>query len=154
MLNATSRRQFLKAGAVVAPGLVIGFYLPKRMATFALQVEEQPALFAPNAFLRIGTDNIVTVISKHIEVGQGVYTGLATVVAEELDAAWPQVRVEAAPADDNLYKNLRLGMQATCCSNSILNSFEQHRQAGAMARAMLVATAAQRWAVPLDELTV
>jgi isoquinoline 1-oxidoreductase subunit beta len=87
-------------------------------------------------------------------VGQGVYTGLATIVAEELDAAWSQVRVEPAPADDNLYRNLRLGMQATCCSNSILNSFEQYRQAGAMARAMLVAAAAKRWQVPANEIGV
>lgn len=153
-VKTNSRRQFLKAGAVVAPGLVIGFYLPERRAALALQAMEQSAVFAPNAFLRIGADNFVTVISKHIEVGQGAYTGLATIVAEELDAAWAQVRVEPAPADDNLYRNLRLGTQVTCCSNSILNSFEQHRQAGAMARAMLVAAAAQRWQVPADEVTV
>jgi isoquinoline 1-oxidoreductase beta subunit len=153
-VKAKSRRRFLKAGAVVVPGLVIGFYLPERRVALALQTMEQPAVFAPNAFLRIGANNIVTVISKHIEVGQGVYTGLATIVAEELDAAWSQVRVEPAPADDNLYRNLRLGMQATCCSNSILNSFEQYRQAGAMARAMLVAAAAKRWQVPANEIAV
>ena len=85
-----------------------------------LQAEEQPGMFALYAFLRIGPDNLVTVISKHIEVGQDAYTGLATILAEELDADWSQVRVEPAPADDNLYKNLRLGMQLTCCSASIL----------------------------------
>jgi isoquinoline 1-oxidoreductase beta subunit len=144
----------LKTVAVVAPGLVIGFHLPERRETFALQTAQQSPEFAPNAFLRIGADNLVTVISKHIEVGQGVYTGLATMLAEELDAAWSQIRVEAAPADDDLYKNLRLGTQATCCSNSILNSFEQHRQAGAMARAMLVDAAARRWQVPSGEIAV
>lgn len=133
-LKASSRRQFLKVGTVAVLGLVIGFYLHERRVALALQREEQPAVFAPNAFLRIGTDNLVTVISKHIEVGQGVYTGLATILAEELDAAWAQVRVEPAPADDNLCKNLRLGMQGTCCSNSIMNSFEQYRQAGSMAQ--------------------
>jgi len=153
-VEETSRRQFLKAGVVLAQGLVIGFYLPERGAALALQALEQPAVFAPNAFLRIRSDNTVTVISKHIEVGQGVYTGLATIVAEELDAAWSQVRVEGAPADDDLYKNLRIGMQVTCCSISITNSFEQHRQAGAMARAMLVAAAARRWQVSADEITV
>jgi isoquinoline 1-oxidoreductase beta subunit len=152
--ESSGRRQFLKTSLFAASGLVVGFYIPERRPALALQATEQPALFAPNAFLRIGPDNLVTVISKHIEVGQGVYTGLATIVAEELDAAWPQVRVEPAPADDDLYKNLRIGMQATCCSNSILNSFEQHRQAGAMARAMLVAAAAQRWQVPANEVTV
>jgi isoquinoline 1-oxidoreductase subunit beta len=153
-VQTTSRRNFLKAGAVVAPGLLIGFYLPEGKAALALQAAEPPASFAPNAFVRIGIDNIVTVISKHIEVGQGIYTGLATILAEELDAAWPQVRVEPAPADDNLYRNLRLGIQATCCSNSTLNSFEQYRQAGAMARAMLVNAAAQCWGVPSHEITV
>jgi isoquinoline 1-oxidoreductase subunit beta len=153
-VKANSRRQFLKTAAAAAPSLVIGFYLPERRVALALQAMEQPAVFAPNAFLRVATDNIVTVISKHIELGQGVYTGLATILAEELDAAWSQVRVEAAPADDNLYKNLRLGTQATCCSNSIIDSFEQYRQAGAMARAMLVAAAARRWQVPASEINV
>src|SRR5580658_1134901 len=154
MTETSGRRQFLKTSLFTASGLVVGFYIPERRAALALQATEQPVVFAPNAFLRIGPDSLVTVISKHIEVGQGVYTGLATIVAEELDAAWPQVRVEPAPADDDLYKNLRIGMQATCCSNSILNSFEQHRRAGAMARAMLVAAAAQRWQVPAHEVTV
>lgn len=155
MTKSTSRRQFLKTSVVVAPGLVIGLYLPEQRAAFGQPAGELTAgVFAPNAFLRIGPDNSVTVISKHIEVGQGVYTGLATILAEELDAAWSQVRVEAAPADDNLYKNLRLGVQATCCSNSILNSFQQHRQAGALARAMLVAAAARRWQIPGTDIIV
>ena len=153
-VRRNSRRQFLKAGAAVVPGLVIGFYLPERRAAFAVRTAEQPDVFAPNAFLRIGTDNIVTVISKHIEVGQGAYTGLATILAEELDAAWSQVRVEPAPANDDLYKNLRFGSQSTCCSASILNSYDQYRQAGAMGRAMLVAAAAQRWQVPANEIAV
>jgi isoquinoline 1-oxidoreductase subunit beta len=135
-IRANSRRRFLKTGAVVVPGLVIGFYLPERSVAPVVPAAKAPAIFAPNAFLRIGPDNTVIVISKHIEVGQGAYTGLATVLAEELDAAWSQVRVEAAPAEDNLYKNLLLGMQATCCSNSMMDAFEQYRQAGAMARAM------------------
>lgn len=154
VVKAHSRRQFLRSGGVVASGLVIGFCLPERGIAFALHSVEQPPVFAPNAFLRVGTDNLVTVISKHIELGQGIYTGLATMLAEELDAAWSQVRVEAAPADDTLYKNLRLGIQATCCSASTMNSFEQYRQAGATARAMLVAAAAQRWQVPASEILV
>jgi isoquinoline 1-oxidoreductase subunit beta len=121
--RGSSRREFLKAGSVVVPGLVIGFYLPEWGAASALHAAEQPTVFAPNAFLRIGSDNIVTVISKHIEVKQGAYTGLATLLAED----WSQVRVEPAPADDDLYKNLRFGSQATCCSASILNSFDQYR---------------------------
>jgi isoquinoline 1-oxidoreductase subunit beta len=136
------------------PGLVIGFYLPEWRSPSALHAAEQPTVFAPNAFLRIGGDDIVTIISKHIEVGQGAYTGLATILAEELDADWSQVRVEPAPANDDLYKNLRFGSQSTCCSASILNSYDQYRQAGATARAMLVAAAAQRWQVPANEIAV
>lgn len=145
---AATRRQFLKTAA-----FVIGFYAPERKTVIA-DASQEAGDFAPNAFLRIGTDSSVTIISKHVELGQGVYTGLATMLAEELGAAWSQVRVEAAPADDNLYKNLRLGIQATCCSASTMNSFEQYRQAGAMARAMLVAAAARRWQVPANEVTV
>ncbi|MGO8816121.1 MAG: molybdopterin cofactor-binding domain-containing protein [Terriglobia bacterium] len=137
VVRAPSRRQFLKAGAALAPGLVIGFYLPERRAALARRAIEQPVVFAPNAFLRVGADSSVTVISKHLELGQGAYTGLATILAEELDAAWRQVRVEPAPADDNLYKNLRFGVQSTCCSDSISNSFDQYRQAGAMAEPIL-----------------
>jgi len=145
---AGTRRQFLETAA-----FVVGFYVPERKTVVANAPQEERD-FAPNAFLRIGTDSAVTVISKHVEVGQGVYTGLATMLAEELDAAWSQVRAEAAPADDNLYKNLRLGIQATCCSMSTMNSFDQYRQAGAMARAMLVAAATHRWRVPANEVTV
>jgi isoquinoline 1-oxidoreductase subunit beta len=152
--KASSRREFLKAGAVAVPGLVIGFYLPERGIALARYAADQPVVFTPNAFLRIGTDNIVTIISKHIEVGQGAYTGLATILAEELDADWSKVRVEPAPADDNLYKNLRFGVQSTCCSASIMDSYDQYRQAGATARAMLVAAAAHRWQVAANEITV
>lgn len=153
-VRGQSRRQFLKAGTAAASGLVLGLHFPERGVAIGLSAGEPPPVFAPNAFLRVGTDNVVTIISKHIEFGQGIYTGLATMLAEELDAAWSQIRVEAAPADDTLYKNLRLGIQATCCSASTMNSFEQYRRAGATARAMLVAAAAQRWQVPANEITV
>jgi len=114
-----------------------------------------PVRFEPNAFVRIAPDNRVTVIIKHLEMGQGTYTGLATLVAEELDAAWSQVDVEAAPADPAVYNNLFWGkLQGTGGSTAIANSFEQMRQAGAVARAMLVAAAAQQWQVPGPEISV
>ena len=101
--------------------------------------------FAPNAFLRIAPDNSVTVIAKHLEMGQGTYTGLATIVAEELDADWAQIRVESAPADASKYANLAFGtMQGTGGSSAMANSWMQLRKAGATARAMLVAAAATR----------
>ncbi len=89
-------------------------------------------VFTPNAFLRIGADNSVTVIAKHLEMGQGAYTGIATIVAEELDADWTQVRVESAPADAKRYANLVFGtMQGTGGSSAMANSWMQLREAGA-----------------------
>ena len=137
----------------VGTGLVLGFYLPERWWIGPGSCGERDA-FAPNAFVRVAPDNTVTVVSKHSEGGQGIYTGLATILAEELDADWSQVRVEPAPADRDLYKNLQFGSQGTGGSNSIANSYEQYRRAGATARAMLVAAAADRWRVASSEITV
>lgn len=148
MLHA-SRRDVLKGGAA----LTVAFWMPGR-AAFADGAKGAVEL-APNAFVRIGADDSVTVISKHIEMGQGSYTGLATLVAEELDADWKQVRVEGAPADAKRYNNLAFGaIQGTGGSSSISNSYEQLRQAGATARALLVNAAAQRWSVPAGEITI
>jgi len=111
--------------------------------------------FEPNAFLRIGKDNSVTVLVKHVEMGQGTYTGLPTLVAEELDAAWSQVKVIGAPADAKVYNNLLWGTaQGTGGSTAMANSFDQYRQAGAAARAMLVGAAAERWKVPAASIVV
>jgi isoquinoline 1-oxidoreductase beta subunit len=145
-----SRREFLKAGT----GLTLALYLPTPPA-LAAGTDKAAATFEPNAFVRIGTDNSVTVVVKHLEMGQGTYTGLPTLVAEELDAAWAQIRVEGAPADAKRYNNLLMGaMQGTGGSTAMANSFEQMRRAGATARQMLVAAAAQRWQVPADSIVV
>lgn len=143
-----SRRDVLKGGAA----LTVAFFLPARGRASDRDAE---AAFAPNAFVRITPDDVVTVYAKHLEMGQGVYTGLATIVAEELDADWSQVRVEGAPANAKLYNNFAFGpMQGTGGSTSIANSWEQLRKAGATARALLVTAAAQRWGVSADEITV
>ena len=149
--TSVSRRRFLTIGASVATGLLVGFYSPRSDGLFAAMLADH--VFAPNAFLRVAPDNTVTVVSRHAEGGQGVYTRLATIIAEELDADRSQVRVEAAPADRDLYKNLQFGSQATGGSNSIANSYEQYRRAGVTARAMLVAAAAERWRVPSPRRT-
>ncbi len=147
---APSRRTLLKTGAAAGAALVIGFHIAPRRA-----VAQAAAAPMPNAFVRIGADNSVTVIAKHLEMGQGSYTGLATILAEELDADWSQVRVESAPADATRYNNLAFGpVQGTGGSSAIANSFEQLRKAGAAARAMLVSAAARSWGVPADEITV
>jgi isoquinoline 1-oxidoreductase beta subunit len=148
-----TRREFLQAaGSVTALALTIGFEWlgPTRRAVAA---GASPAVFAPNAFLRIGTDGSVTVIAKHVEMGQGAYTGIATVLAEELDADWAQVRVESAPANVKLYANSTFGMQGTGGSSAMANSWSQLREAGAKGRAMLLAAAAKDWKVPVSELT-
>ena len=108
----------------------------------------------PGAFVKISPDNTVTVFSKHIEFGQGTYTGLATLVAEEMDADWSQIRVDAAPADVKRYQNLVFGLQGTGGSTAIANSYLQMRRAGAAARAMLVTAAAKQWSVPEPSITV
>ena len=152
-IDNVSRRGFLKAGGALSAGLVLGVHGPASAQSGA--AAKGGAAFAPNAFVRIGTDNTVTVVSKHLEMGQGSYTGLATIVADELDAAWGQVKVEGAPADASRYNNLLWGpAQGTGGSTAIANSWEQLRKAGATARAMLVAAAAQRWNVPAAALTV
>jgi len=153
-----TRREFLKsAGTVGAAALTIGFEWSSttRHASAAPVTPSAGAAFAPNAFVRIGSDNSVTVIAKHVELGQGAYTGIATVLAEELDADWAQVRVESAPADASRYANLIFGkMQGTGGSTAMANSWTQLREAGGKARAMLLAAAARQWKVPVAELTV
>lgn len=146
-----SRRDVLKGAAA----LTIAVWLPGCGDRGTADAPAPAAALEPNAFVRIDADGTVTVISKHIEMGQGAYTGLATLVAEELDADWKQIRVEGAPADASRYNNLAFGtMQGTGGSSSIANSFVQMRQAGATARAMLVNAAAARWKVPASEITV
>ncbi len=109
--------------------------------------------FAPDAFIRIGRDDTITILSKHLEMGQGPYTGLATLIAEELDADWSKVRAIAAPADDALYANTFRGVQGTGGSTAIANSYDQMRMAGAAARHMLVEAAAETWGVPAEQIT-
>jgi isoquinoline 1-oxidoreductase beta subunit len=157
-----SRRLFLKGTAAIGAGLVIGFQMgcgpgqkqPAQPGTTPTPPDTGSA-FAPNAFLRIGPDGTVTVISKHIEFGQGTYTGLATILAEELDADWSKVRVESSPADATRYGNIAFGgMQGTGGSNAMANSWQQLREAGATGRALLVGAAAATWKVPAGEITV
>ncbi len=154
VIQNLSRRRFLQGGA----GLTLGFCLPGLAAAADASAKagtSATAGFEPNAFLRIGTDNTVTVIAKHLEMGQGTHTGLATIVAEELDADWQSVKVEGAPADARRYNNLAWGpAQGTGGSSAIANSWEQLRQAGATGRAMLVAAAARRWQVGAAEIVV
>ena len=145
-----SRRSILKAGA----GLAIGAYVARGGRVFAQTPPAANVNTAPNTFLIIKPDNTVTVLCKHIEFGQGPFTGMATLVAEELDADWSQMRADHAPSNPVLYKNLAFGVQGTGGSSAIANSYEQMRKVGAAAREMLVTAAAEVWQVPASEITV
>jgi isoquinoline 1-oxidoreductase subunit beta len=140
-----SRRGFLKAGALVGGGLILGVYLPSSRHA-AEAAEGKVTTFAPNAFVRIGTDDSVTVIVNHSEMGQGPYTSIPMVVAEELEADWSKVRFEAAPVDP-AYNHSVHGIQITGGSSSTWSEWERLRKAGAAARLMLIAAAADTWQV-------
>ncbi len=134
-----SRRDFLKTSALAGGGLLIGFTLPG-----ASRLAQAAGRFSPNAYLRIGSDNRITVICGLSEMGQGVHTAIPMLVAEELDADWSKIKVTQAPADP-AFNNPIFGMQATGGSTSVRGHWEPMRKAGAAARAMLVAAAAAKW---------
>lgn len=149
------RRSFLKstgAAASVGTGLIISFHLAPGKARG--QAPTTPEDSPPNAFVRVAPDNTVTIVSKHTEMGQGIYTGLATILADEMDADWSQVKVESAPAIPEIYRHFGFGVQGTGGSSSVSNSWIQYRTVGATARAMLVSAAAQRWGVDESEIEV
>ncbi|MEM9489354.1 MAG: xanthine dehydrogenase family protein molybdopterin-binding subunit [Myxococcota bacterium] len=156
-----SRRLFITGSAAAGAGLVIGFNIgcggkapaPVPTPPAGAGAAQAASEFTANAFVRIGPDSSVTVISKHIEFGQGTYTGLATILADELGADWKQVKVESAPANAEVYGNPAFGgAQGTGGSTAMAVSWLPMRQAGAKARAMLIQAAAQEWSVPADEL--
>ncbi len=134
-----TRRSFLQAGAALGGGLVIGWHLPASAAP--------GAAFAPNAFVRIARDGSVALTIPQVEMGQGTYTSMAMLIAEELDVDLAQVQVDHAPADDKRFANPLLGFQVTGGSTSVRAFYLPLRQAGAAARAMLIAAAADRWKV-------
>ena len=150
-----TRRGVLASGAAGGLVVAIGGWLPQSAHAAAGQGPAggaAKAAFEPNQFVSVGTDNIVTIVDKHHEMGQGNTTGLATLAADELDADWSLVRAEYAGANVKLYANLAFGMQGTGGSSAIANSYLQYRTAGATARAMLVAAAAEAWKLPADEI--
>jgi isoquinoline 1-oxidoreductase beta subunit len=144
-IHNASRRDFLKTSALAGGGLVIGFTLPG-----ASRLVRAAGEFSPNAYIRISTDNQITVICGLSEMGQGVHTAIPMLVAEELDADWSKVKVQQAPAGA-AFNNPIFGMQATGGSTSVRGHWEPMRKAGAAARAMLVAAAAERWKASPDD---
>jgi isoquinoline 1-oxidoreductase beta subunit len=143
--NGSSRRIFLKAGLAAGGGLMLGFDLPALLSDAAAAGSSS---FALNAFVRIGSDGSVTLVVPYVEMGQGTYTSIPMLIAEELEVALSQVRLEHAPPNEKLYGNPLLGgLQATGNSNAVRAAWQPLRQAGATARVMLIAAAAKRWKV-------
>ena len=138
-----SRRDFLKAGTVACGGLVLGLYLPHALPSGAWAAETP---LNPGAFLRIAPDETITVIVNKSEMGQGVYTSLPMLVAEELECDWRRVTMKPAPVGQ-VYANPMTGLQSTGGSTSIRTEWERFSKVGAAARMMLIAAAAQRWKV-------
>jgi isoquinoline 1-oxidoreductase subunit beta len=145
-MTSPSRRSLLKAG--LAGGFVLAFHMPLRAGNEPNQPPDNPAgQFAPNAFIRIDHAGKTTFIMPQVEMGQGVYTAIPMILADELDADFSQVALEHAPPSDKLYGNPIFGIQATGNSNSIRAFWKPLRIAGATARAMLVQAAASQWQV-------
>jgi len=161
-----SRRQFLKSSAALGGGLVIGFHLGGAhrlaLAQSGIVVGSQAAkppeppkppekmIYPPNAFIRIGTDNSVTILVSKLEFGQGVFTSIPMLIAEELECDWTKVKAEHAPVAP-VYNNPAFGIQMTGGSMSVATSWDQLRTVGAQARTMLVQAAANDWKVPVAE---
>ena len=139
-----SRRTFLVTSAAAGGGLLLGVYLPRSIGAKA-QVAD--GIFAPNAFLRIRPDDSITLIMPQVEMGQGTYTSMSMLIAEELEVDLVKVILEAAPPSDKLYANPLLGFQVTGGSTSVPGFWEPLRRAGATARVMLIQAAAVQWSV-------
>jgi isoquinoline 1-oxidoreductase beta subunit len=138
-----TRRTFLEASLSLSGALLVGFHMPAAAAASA----GEKGVFAPNAFIRIDPKGKITLIMPQVEMGQGIFTAIAMILAEELDAAFDQVVVEAAPPNDKLYANPTFGLQVTGNSNSIRAFWLPLRKAAAGTRAILVQAASQIWKV-------
>lgn len=148
--SGISRRDFIKGSTAFVSGLVIGFYLPvKGGRAYAAEAPAKPN-YPPNAFVRIAPDDSITIVINKSEMGQGVYTSLAMLIAEELEADWSRISVESAPVA-SVYNHTAFGMQLTGGSTSVTSSWEQMRRVGASARMLLIRAAAESWAVPVSE---
>ena len=141
-----SRRGLLRMTA--ATSLLFGFHVPRG----AWSQARGDGVLAPNAFIKIDRQGNITLIMPQVEMGQGTYTSISMILAEELDADWSRVKLEHAPPDERLYANPMLGMQMTGNSNSVRAFWKPLRQAGAGARAMLVQAAARQLHVSVAEL--
>jgi len=151
--RTVGRREFLKTTATMTSGLCIAAYVPELGAGAHELAAAGSGVFAPNAFVRIASDDSVTVIANHSEMGQGIYTSLPMLLNEELEADWSKIKVEAAPVDP-AYNHTVFGVQMTGGSTTTPSEWERFRKMGAMARIMLIEAAAQKWNVTADSCHV
>jgi CO/xanthine dehydrogenase Mo-binding subunit len=142
-----SRRSFLARSSAVAGSLVVAFHLPVRAAS----PTSQGGVFSPNAYLRIGADDSVTIVVALVEMGQGTFTSIPMLIAEELEVELSKVKVEQAPADEKTYGHPLYVLQITGGSAAVQAGWAKLRQVGATAKLMLLTAAAQEWHVPVSE---
>src|SRR5437773_3790870 len=147
--HTVSRREFVVVLTATGGGLLLGCRVGDRATAAAAAAAAPPPALAPNAFIRIGTDGRVTLVMNQVEMGQGTYTSMPMLMAEELEVGLDQVQLEHAPPNDKLYANPLFGDQETGGSSSVRSFYEPLRRAGATARSMLVAAAAQTWDVDM-----
>ena len=140
-----NRRNFLKIASAAGTGLVIGFHLPFKNKLLAAD-SASGILFSPNAWITVRPDNIVTIAVDESEMGQGVWTALPMIIAEEMELDWSKIQVIQAPVDKD-----RFGNQGTGGSASVRASWKKLRKAGAVAKEMLIEAAARKWSVPKQD---
>ena len=143
-----NRRAFLKVTALAGGGMLVATYLDPVTGLLAQGGGGPQPAFVPNAFVKITPDNVVTIIAKNPEIGQGIKTSLPMLIAEELEVDWTKVRIEQADLDQSKY-----GQQNAGGSTATPNNYDPLRRVGASVRLMFVAAAAQTWGVPASECT-
>jgi isoquinoline 1-oxidoreductase subunit beta len=143
MLN---RRAFLRVTALAGGGMLVATYMDPLTGVLAQGPQAPPVGFVPNAFVKITADNVVTIISKNPEIGQGIKTALPMLIAEELEVPWDAIRIEQADLDQSKY-----GQQNAGGSTATPNNYDPLRRVGAVVREMLVAAGAKTWNVPASE---
>ena len=153
--NSMNRRSFIKTSGTFSGGLIISFMIPayagRRLKTI-FDSKDDTKDFKPNAFLQIAPDNKINIFLAHCEMGQGIWTTLTMLIAEELDVDWKNITVEHAPADI-AYAHTAWGIQATGGSSTTWSEFDRYRKAGAAARILLVQAAARKWGIPQTDCT-
>lgn len=149
-----SRRHFLRNTAITTGGLVVAFYVPTGLKAFAAEAEaaaKPKIVYPPNAFIQIAPDNSITVVINKLEMGQGVHTSMAQLIAEELECDWTKIKSVSAPVNA-VYNHTQMPMQMTGGSTALNSSWDQYRKLGAGLREMLKLAAAKKWGVPVSEV--